>query len=255
MPHKRKFLMKPVNTLRVMEECLTCNLREDYLFCNMPQPALEMMDEIKTSANYPKGAILFTEGQDVAGVHILCHGKVKVSTSSAEGKIYILRIAEGGDVLGLSAAVSNLPYDATAEVLEPTQINFISRANFLRFITRHGEVALRVAQQLSVNYKNACREIRSLSLSQNAAEKLSRLILDWTAHKAEHSGKQKDSSNSVNIQMTLTHEEISQLIGVSRETVTRMMGDLKRKKLIEVHGATLIVRDKKALAKMVDGGF
>jgi len=242
--------------LRVMEECLTCNLREDYLFCNMPQTALEMMDEIKTSATYPKGAILFTEGQDPNGVHILCHGKVKVSTSSAEGKTYILRIAEGGDVLGLSATVSNLPYDATAEVLEPTQINFISRSNFLRFITKHGEVALRVAQQLSANYKTACREIRSLSLSQNAAEKLSRLILDWTAHKGDHHGvRQKETPNTVNIHVTLTHEEIAQLIGVSRETVTRMMGDFKRKKLIEVHGATLIVRDKKALSKMVDGGL
>jgi len=246
--------MKSTRSFNVIEDCLTCNLREDYLFCNMPRPALETMAEIKTSATYPKGAIIFIEGQEPTGIHILCHGKVKVSTSSAEGKTYILRIAEGGDVLGLSAAVSNLPYDATAEVLDSAQINFISRANFLRFITKHGEIALRVAQQLSFNYKTACKEIRSLSLSQNAAEKLSRLILDWSAHKGEHIGSQKEN-NDVKIHMSLTHEEISQLIGVSRETVTRMMGDFKRKKLIEVHGATLIVRDKKALSKMVNGGM
>ncbi len=80
--------------------------------------------------------MLFVEGQSPRGVFILCSGKVKLSTSSADGKTLILRISEIGEVLGLAAVVSGKAYQATAEVLEPTQANFISRNEFLRVFAR-----------------------------------------------------------------------------------------------------------------------
>jgi CRP/FNR family cyclic AMP-dependent transcriptional regulator len=237
--------------LDILENCLSCNLKDEYLFCNLPKPALEMMESIRSTASYPKGAVLFVEGQDASGVYVLCQGRAKLSTSSAGGKTFILRISKPGDVLGLSSTVSGRPYDATAEIIEPSQVNHISRPDFLRFIAKHGDVALRVAQQLSNNYHQACEEVRSLSLSQNAAEKLARLLLDWSTGKGEHTIHKE--GNSVKMRMTLTHEEIAQLIGSSRETVTRMMGSFKKKKLIEVKGSTLIVRDRLLLERMVDG--
>jgi CRP/FNR family transcriptional regulator, cyclic AMP receptor protein len=232
--------------LEVVDNCKECSMREHYLFCNLPAAALQGLNEIKTTATYPKGTMLFMEGQDSRGVYILCHGKAKLSTSSSEGKTVILRIAEPGEVLGLSAAMSGRPYELTAELLEPTQANFIPRTEFLRFLGKHGEAAVRVAQHLSNNYHAACTEIRSLGLSQSASEKLARLLLDWSEQHGE-----ADSSKPVRVQVTLTHEEIAQLIGASRETVTRMFSDFKKKKLIEVKGATLVIRDKTALTKMV----
>src|SRR4051812_36408210 len=167
--------------LNILDNCLTCPVREDHLFCNLSAPAVQKLNDIKSSATYPKSAVLFIEGQLPRGVFVLCTGKVKLSTSSSEGKTIILKIADAGEVLGLSATVSNLPYEVTAEVMEPAQANFIAREDFLRFLKEHGEVALCVAEQLSRNYHTAYEEIRTLGLSTSASEKFAKLLLEWSA--------------------------------------------------------------------------
>jgi CRP/FNR family transcriptional regulator, cyclic AMP receptor protein len=241
--------MKSPYGLDIIESCLTCQLREDYLFCNLSPAATKALEEIKSTAAYPKGALLFVEGQEPRGVFVLCHGRAKLSTSSRDGKTLILRIAEAGEVLGLSATVSGRPYEVTAEMLEPSQANFISRNHFLNFLKQHGEAAVRVAEQLSSNYHTAYEEIRSLGLSHSASEKLARLLLEWATPRGTHA-TDKDR-NEVRLKVTLTHEEIAQLIGTTRETVTRSFADLKKKRLLEVKGSTLVIRDRRGLEDIV----
>src|SRR5690349_18012533 len=101
--------------LNILDNCLACPVREEHLFCNLSSTALQQLNEIKSTAVYPKSAVLFIEGQQPRGVFVLCYGKAKLSTSSSEGKVLITKISEGGDVLGLNAAVSNRPYEVTAE--------------------------------------------------------------------------------------------------------------------------------------------
>src|SRR5204863_2677217 len=126
--------MKSPYGLDIIESCLGCTIRQDYLFCNLVPASLKTLDSIKTTASYPKGALLFVEGQLPRGIFIICSGRAKLTTTSKEGKSIIIRIAEAGEVLGLSAAVSGKPYDVTAELLEPTQANFISRPDALDFL-------------------------------------------------------------------------------------------------------------------------
>jgi CRP/FNR family cyclic AMP-dependent transcriptional regulator len=232
--------MKSPYGLDIIESCLSCTLRHDYLFCNLSDPAMQALERIKTTASYPKGALLFMEGQEPRGIFVICHGKAKLTTTSRDGKSIIIRIAESGEVLGLSAAVSGNPYEVTAELLEPAQANFIRRQDFLDFLQKHGEAALRVAQELSKNYHSAYEEIRSLGLSRSATEKLVKLLLEWG-----------ENGRNGKITVTLTHEEIAQRIGTSRETVTRIFADLKKKKLIQVKGASLTLKDEDGLAKLV----
>jgi len=123
-------------------------------------------------------------------------------------------------------------------------VNFVSRQDFLNFLCEHGEVALRVAQQLGETYHAAVAEMRTIGLSRSAAEKLAHFILDWT----EKHGSEKESFKST---LTLTHEEIAEVIGTSRETVTRIFSDFKKKKLLAVNGATLTVKDKPELERIV----
>jgi CRP/FNR family transcriptional regulator len=235
--------------LEMIDSCLTCQMRSDYLFCNLPTDALEALEKIKSAAAYPKGAMLFLEGQNPRGVFILCHGRAKLSTSSSDGKTIILRIAEPGEVLGLSATISGKPYEVTVETLEPCQANFIARQDLLNFLKEFGEVAVRVAQELSNNYHSAYQEIRALGLSSSASEKLAKLLMEW----ADLAGPSATSKNGeLRLTMTLTHEEIAQLIGTSRETVTRIFADLKKKQLIQVKGATLIVKNREALTRLVN---
>jgi CRP/FNR family cyclic AMP-dependent transcriptional regulator len=236
--------MKTPYGLEIIENCLACPLHQDRLFCNLAPPALAGLDAISSAAIYPKGAILFVEGQEPRGVFVICNGRVKLSASSASGKSLILRIANPGEVIGLPGTISGKPYEATAEAQEPIQANFIPRKPFLEFLRAHGEVALRVAEALTDIYYATYREVRCLGLSGSVEEKLARYLLDFAAGHASSNGQTRGV-------MTLTHEEIAETIGSTRETVTRLFADFKRKGLVEVHGATLVIADKTALLQLL----
>ena len=238
-------VMRAPYGLEIIENCLACPHREDRLFCNLAPAAVKRLSEITSPATYPKGATLFVEGQNPRGVFIVCAGRVKLSTSSADGKTLILRVADTGEVLGLAGTVSGKPYQATADVLESSQVNFIPRAEFLQFLAQYGEAALRVAQQLSENYHTALSEMRNIGLSHSAGEKLARFLLELSAEQPEEKGE-------IKVKLTLTHEEIAQMIGASRETVTRLFADFKKKQLLQVKGSSLIITNKAALESILE---
>ena len=231
--------------LNILDNCLTCPVREEHLFCNLPMDALQKLNEIKSTAVYPKSAVLFIEGQQPRGVFVLCAGKVKLSTSSSEGKTLIVKIAEPGEVLGASATILGKPYEVSAETIEPAQLNFIKRDDFLKFLNTNAEACMHTAEQLSEKYHSAQREIRSLGLSQTTSEKLARLLLDWCNRGGE------ETPRGVRLKVLLTHEEIAQMIGTTRETVTRLLSDFKRKKIIEMKGSSVFVLEKNSLETMV----
>jgi CRP/FNR family transcriptional regulator len=240
--------MSSAYNFQIIENCLKCPTREDKLFCNLSQSALKSLQDLKATSVYPKGALLCLEGQAPRGVFILCTGRAKLSTTSAEGKTIILRIAEPGEVLGLTAVVANAPYEATVETLEPTQANFISHSDFVRFLEQNSDVGLKVAQQLTHNCKCAYDEIRSLGLSSSVPEKIAKLLLRWAEHPLD-SGKKKN--NEIPIRVTLTQEEIAQFAGTSRETVSRVLSEFKKKGLLRIKGATWFILNKAELEKLV----
>jgi len=237
--------MKTPYGLEIIENCLACPVMKDRLFCNLSPHALAGLDAISSTATYPKGAILFVEGQEPRGVFVVCNGRVKLSTSSSQGKSLILRIAEQGEVVGLPGSISGKPYEVTAEALEPIQANFIRRDDLLRFLRENGDAALRVAEMLCHIYHATYQEIRYLGLSGNAAEKLARFIVDLTEG-------QGDGPEPLRATVTLTHEEIAEMIGASRETVTRLFADFKKQHLIEIHGSSLVIKDKAGLQALID---
>jgi len=157
-----------------------------------------------------------------------------------------MKIARAGEVLGLSAALSGRPYEMTAVTLDPCQVNFIRRDDFLRFLKDDVQVCLKVAEQLSEKYNAVCKEVRSLGLSHSAAEKLANLLLEWS------SGHEDPSKPEPRVKLRLTHEEIGQMIGTSRETVTRLLADLKKQQILNVRGSTLVIRDQAALREMAN---
>jgi CRP/FNR family cyclic AMP-dependent transcriptional regulator len=230
--------------LNILDNCQTCPIRGEHLFCNLSPQASQRLNEIKSTAIYPKGAMLFIEGQQPRGVFVLCVGKVKLSTSSREGKTIITKISEGGDVLGLNAVISNRPYEVTAEMMEPGQANFIPRDSLMHMLKDHPEVAVRIAQQLSRNYYTAYEEIRTLGLAASPSEKFAKLLLSWSTKSIQDDG-------SSQVKMTLTHEEIAEIIGTTSETVSRLFSEFKRKQLMVLKGATLVIRSRVALEKIV----
>jgi CRP/FNR family transcriptional regulator, cyclic AMP receptor protein len=174
---------------------------------------------------------------------MLCKGRVKLSTTSAEGKTLILKIAQPGEVLGMHATVSGTPYEITAETGQPCQLNFIKREDFLKFLQAHGDACLKAAQHLSKDCQSAYQQIRSLGLSHSAPERLARLLLEWTATSTDQSEPK--------VKLALTHEEIAQIIGTSRETVTRVLADFRKRQIAVLKGSTLTIRNKAVLQKLV----
>ncbi len=229
--------------LNILDNCTTCPMKGSHVFCNLSPRAAQRLNEIKATAIYPKGAMLFLEGQQARGVFVLCTGKTKLSTSSREGKTIITKLSEPGDVLGLNAVVSGRQYEVTAEMMEPGQANFIPRDSFMHLLREHAEVAMRVAEQLSSNYYTAYEEIRTLGLTNSPSEKFAKLLLSWSTKPSPNDGLTQ-------LKVTLTHEEIAETIGTTRETVSRLFSEFKKKQLLQLKGATLVIRNRSTLEEM-----
>lgn len=224
------------------QHCSSCPEVEQRRFCRMAPKAIAAVSKYTTF--YPKGSLLYVEGEAARGVYVLCSGRVKLTTSSAEGRNLILRTAAAGELLGASAVISGRPYETSIETVEPCQVNFIRDVDFLNLIRRDQEAMLATAHQLSADYFEAQREVRTFGLARTTQEKLARLVLDWCA-----TGEQ--TARGVRLKVLMTHEEIGQMIGTTRETVTRLLSQLKRQKLIEVKGSTVLVTEPGSLQAMV----
>ncbi len=226
--------------MELVENCQRCTFRTQGFFCDLPPAVVKAFEAIKHTTAYPEGAVLFVESESPRGIFVLCKGRVKLSVTSSEGRTMILRIVHPGEVLGLNAVVSGDAYQATAETLEPCQVNFVKRDDFLRFVHDNREACVHAAQQLSKSYQAACNQIRSLGLSQSVPERLARFLLEWAA-------KGHEAKQGTRVKLALTHEEIGQIIGSSRETVTRTLKDFKSRQLVSLRGSTLVIQNKPAL--------
>jgi CRP/FNR family cyclic AMP-dependent transcriptional regulator len=226
--------------LEIIESCMDCKVNREGFFCRFSPAVLRSVDEASHHSVMPAGALLFVEGQTPRGVFILCSGTVKLSTTSKEGKVLILKQSEAGEVLGLSAAISGTNYEMTAETATHCQLNFIGRQDLMNLLQNESEVGVHAALWLSHEFQGAYRDIHDLVLARSSSGKLAKLLLSCAPP-----GVQK--SDELHLRSVMTHEEMAQRIGSSRETVTRLLSDLKKKRLIRLEGATLVIRDRTRL--------
>ncbi len=212
--------------------------------CDLPPVVAGALEQEAVTTMYPTGAVLFAEGQVPRGIFIVRRGRVKLSICGSDGRTLILRIVEPGCPLGVAAVVSGRQYEATAETQEPSEISFLRQSDLLRLMRVHGELALWVTQHISQDYAYTCREIRDLILSDSATEKLARLLVGWL-------DQNSDSKHPSQMKLALTHEEIGQMIGTSRETVSRLFAGFKKQRLIQQSGSTLVIPSRIALESLI----
>jgi CRP/FNR family transcriptional regulator, cyclic AMP receptor protein len=235
--------MKVISERKMIENCSQCTARHADAFCGLSPSALSYFAGAGHRYLHPSRAVLFVEGQAPRGVFMVCSGAVKLFTTSNEGKTLILRMAGPGDIIGLSALLTNSEYELTAETTVPSQLNFIRRDTFLSLIQRNPEFGFNAARCLSREYEYACQEIHSLAMARSSAGKLARLLLSWTSTEKQ--------GTETRLHSTPTHEEMAQMIGASRETVTRLMGQLKKKQWVRQEGPTLVISNRSALEAMI----
>jgi len=227
----------------VVDNSLQANPPMRVLPFNSPLRAIPGIDRVSRSRIYPRGAVVFHEGHSARGIYVLSSGRAKVSISSADGRKLIIRIATGGEVLGLYAGLTGRPFEATAEMVEGGRVDFISRQDLLNLLGQQS-FGLDLVEMFSRQFSDFVDHTRMLALSETALEKLARLILKWGQDFGER------TSEGIHVRIALTQEEIAQIIGASRETVTRLFSVLKRDQIIRVKRDALWIRDNDALASL-----
>jgi CRP/FNR family transcriptional regulator len=215
--------------------------RKGEFFRALPAAALANLEPLLAPSAYPSNVVLFSETQPASGIYVVLDGEVKLSINSSDGRRLSFHIAKAGEVLGLSSTLSGGTYEMTADTLYPAKIAHISRQVFLQFLSRHPDVYPIVTREISRSFNLACEQLRMVGLSSSVPERLARLLLVWS----DEPGQKPD--RAARFRLSLTHEEIGEFIGASRETVTRTLSIFKNRHLVAQHGCTLTIPSRVAL--------
>jgi CRP/FNR family transcriptional regulator len=210
------------------------------LISGLSRVSLDALTKVATWMEFRTGQEIYREGEKATGVYIVLRGKVKLVANSSEGKVLILRIARPGDMISLSAGLAGRTNQTGAESIEPSTLCFITTANLFRLMQGGGELGLRIARELSIEYSSLCQGLSVIGLQRTAMSRLAKLLFDMTRNGASQRGP-------VIRTCPLTHEEMSQMIGTSRETVTRLLQDLRSSGIASLHRETLTVNKPESL--------
>ncbi len=235
-------------SLSAVETCSDCPVHDRGMFCRLLQGTLTELNSFRQDCLYPRGAILFVEGDHPRGLFILCSGQAKLSVISATGHAVNLRIVEPGEAVGLSSVVANEPYATRAETLSNCRVSFIARLRFLQLVHAHPDLSLNVSRHLSRELHIAYDQTRLLALAPGTQVKLAQFLLTW----AEKHGEAVAEGTRMVVYMT--HGEIGNSIGASRETVSRILGDFRRRRLIRIRGSTVVILQPEQLLQLTTEG-
>jgi CRP-like cAMP-binding protein len=178
---------------------------------------------------------VFDEADTCHSVFVICEGRVKLVTASKEGRLLLLRFASRGEILGLAEAIlgNGTPYDVTAIAATPSTFAVIPRDTFMRFIGSNGAAACRITVALSEQYKEAQREEKFLGLGETSTSRLAHLLLGWSVEP-----------------MRVTHTDLANAIGSTRETVTRIMSHLSHRGIVERTPEGIVVHSREELSRL-----
>ncbi len=198
-------------------------------------PLFAQLDEIdfeETCASlierrYPRGTVLMEEGMPGDFMYVVWDGRVKVTQASSDGRERILDLRETGDFFGETALIEDSPQLTSVITLEPTRLLALSRTTFLDLLSRSSELSLVVMRTLIARLRQANAQANSLCF-EDVSERTSSLL--------ERLARQGSAESTVLETPPLTHQQIADMIGTSRETVTRSISQLKRRQSLSQVG-------------------
>ncbi len=221
-------------------DCQNCICRPDILFKEMTEEDRAIVSMNKTCRRYKKGQTIFHEGQHPSGLYCINQGKVKLYKTSYEGKEQIVRLCKQGEVMGYRALISDKPYSASAATLEESLVCQIPREEFFNQIEKNPKVALNLIRTLSQELRNA--EKRMMNLAQKSVrERLAETLIILK----ETYGLDEDSVLSI----SLSREDLANIVGTATETVIRLLADFKKEELIDTRGKKIVIKDMRGLIR------
>ncbi len=238
--------MKDTNESVSPARCNSCAQRIEANFCGVQDDVWMRLARVRTARIVPRGANIFMEGQAASGVYVLCSGRVKILTGSHDGRSIIVRIVQPGEVLGLSAALAGEAYEGSAITMEASSVSYVDRHDLIELINTDQAVAQKALQELSSVYRKAYARVCTLGLANSVSGRLARLLLEMCENGHRENG-------SARFRMPFTHEEIAEMIGTSRETVTRVIGNFRERGLIELEPKNVLHIPKTTLLSSLAG--
>jgi CRP/FNR family transcriptional regulator len=200
-----------------------------------------VFNESKTCVSYKKGQILFHEGGHPLGMFCINQGKIKLSHSGQDGKEQIVRMAKEGDVLGYRALLSNERYNATAVALDDTEVCFIPKDAFFTVLKTNLNLSLEIIKMLALELRWAEQTITGLA-QKPVRERMAEALLFLK----ETYGFEADEAT---INVTLSREDIANLVGTATETAIRLLSEFKHDKIVEFVGKKIKILDIKKLVR------
>ena len=207
------------------------------LFSGLPEEELERFAELTRERSYPKGSVILFQDDPGDSLFVLRAGRVKVVLIGEDGREVILGVLEPGAHFGELALIDDQPRSAHVIAMEDAQLLVLRREDFRRRVEANPTVAWALLTELSRRLRRADVKIGGLVLL-DVPGRIARLLLDLA-----------DETGGGQIEKPLTHQTIAQMIGASRETVSRAMKDFQDAGLIRVERRRISIGDRDALEK------
>ena len=221
-------------------ECRTCSSRILGVLCDLDKTALDDCSQHKTTNQYKKGQVVFYEGNQAYGLYCVFSGRVKLFKSGIDGKQQIVRIAGPGDLLGYRSLFADEPYAATAEAIEDATICCVDKNAFFPLLSKDQKLALNIIKKLSQELRTA-EDLATSIAHRSVRERMAELLLMLK----ETYGK--PGKKGVVIDIQLSREEMSEMIGITQETAIRLLSEFKKDGMIDVKERQITILDAKAL--------
>ena len=205
-------------------------LQEFRLFSDLSDEELELIQSRAVARNFPKNAVILNEGDETASLYLIQSGRVKFFLSDADGKEIILNTQGPGEYFGELSLLDGQPRSVSVMTLEPSTLQVVSRDDLFESLRRHPEISLKLLRHLSRRLRKLSDDIRSLAL-MDVYGRVVRLL--------EQLAKSEGGVRVVSER--LTHQEISQRVGSSREMVSRIMGDLSKGGYVDTSGERIVI--------------
>lgn len=213
-------------------------------FTNLQESDLIKINEITIQRNYRKGSIIFMEGDTGEAFYFIKSGKVKIYKTSPDGRELIFAILSEGDVFAEVTLFNDIKYPASAEVLEDASLGMIKNQDLEGVISKNAELALAIIKVLSRKLFNSQQKVKELALGDTFMRTAQTII-----KLAEEHGKKTDEG--LEVKLDISRQELANMIGTARETVSRALSQFKKEGSVDISGKKIIVKDMQKLKSWI----
>jgi len=221
--------------------CEDCMLRLKTGFKTLKKDELELLDYEKSCRFFKKGEIIYREGFSGNGVYCINKGIVKIFKTGIDGKEQILKLAKAGDLIAFRSILSNELSCSTAQVIEDSVLCFIPNKIFLKFAMTNPQFSMHLIRLSCKELGESNKYILDLA-QKNIRERVAEVILLLK----ETFDEDKDGYMNV----SLSREEIANIVGTATESTIRQLSDLKKEKVIDLIGKKIKIIDLKKLTRI-----